>query len=161
MKRLEGKAVLITGAASGIGLATTERLAREGARVLACDINAELLEKEVTALAGQGLEVTARALDVTDSADCNAAVAAAITRFGKLDVLCNSAGTLMIKNFTDFSDSDWAKVMNLNVNGVFAMCRAAMRTCSKAKATSSIFPHPRPLLVLPTMQLTAPARARC
>ena len=126
MKRFEGKAVLITGAASGIGLATTERLAREGARVLACDINAELLHEAVAALAGQRLDVTARMLDVTDSADCNAAVAAAITCFGRLDVLCNSAGILMMRNFTDFSDGDWARMMNINVNGVFAMCRAAI-----------------------------------
>lgn len=126
MKRFAGKAVLITGAASGIALATAERLAREGAQVLACDINAELLEKSVASLRNQGLDVTVQVLDVTDSADCNAAVAEAVTRFGKLDVLCNSAGTLAFKNFAEFSDSDWARVMNININGVFAMCRAAI-----------------------------------
>lgn len=126
MKRFEGKAVLITGAASGIALATTKRLAGEGARVLACDINAELLQKEVKALVEQGLDVTARVLNVTDSADCNAAVAEAVARFGKLDVLCNIAGTLMFKHFTDLTDAEWAKVFAINVNGVFAMCRAAI-----------------------------------
>lgn len=126
MKRFEGKAALVTGAASGIGRATTERLASEGARVLACDINAELLQKEVAALAAKGYDVTARVLNVTDSADCNAAVADAVARFGKLDVLGNIAGTLMFKHFTDITDAEWAKVFAINVNGVFALCRAAI-----------------------------------
>lgn len=126
MNRFEGKAVLVTGAASGIGRATAERLASEGAKVLACDINAELLNKEVEAWVAKGYAVSARVLNVTDSADCAATVADAVAKFGKLDVLCNIAGTLMFKNFTEFTDAEWARVFAINVNGPFAMCRAAI-----------------------------------
>lgn len=66
MNRFVGKVALVTGAASGIGLATAERLAREGAEVLACDVNAALLNEEVERLVEEGLTVTARVVDVTD-----------------------------------------------------------------------------------------------
>jgi len=126
MNRFEGKVALVTGAASGIGLATAARLAHEGAQVLACDVNAALLNEEVQCLAKEGLKVTARVVDVTDVAACKAAVAAAVSTFGRLDVLCNIAGTLLIKHFTDLTDEDWQRQMATNVNGVFFLCRAAM-----------------------------------
>jgi meso-butanediol dehydrogenase/(S,S)-butanediol dehydrogenase/diacetyl reductase len=126
MDRFAGKVALVTGAASGIGLATTERLAREGARVLACDVNADLLDGEVQRLVKDGLKVTARMVDVTDVAACNAAVTAAVDTFGRLDLLCNIAGTLLIKHFTELTDEDWQRQMAINISGVFFMCRAAM-----------------------------------
>lgn len=126
LQRFTDKSVLVTGAASGIGLGATERLAREGARVLACDINAALLHDEVGRLAWQGLDVSAHALDVTDAASCDAAVAEAVARFGRLDVVCNIAGTLLSKHFEEISDADWQMQMAINVTGVFSLCRAAM-----------------------------------
>jgi meso-butanediol dehydrogenase / (S,S)-butanediol dehydrogenase / diacetyl reductase len=126
MSRFVGKVALVTGAASGIGLATAERLAREGAQVLACDVNAALLNEEVPRLVEEGLTVTARVVDVTDVAACQAAVAAAVSTFGRLDVLCNVAGTLLIKRFTELTDEEWQRQMAINVTGVFFLCRAAM-----------------------------------
>lgn len=133
MNRYTDKVALVTGAASGIGLATAERLAREGARVLACDINAALLETEVKRLAGEGLAITAHTLDVTDVDACNAAVAAAVAAFGKLDVLCNVAGTLFLKNFTEISDAEWHRQMAINLHGAFYLCRAAMPNLLESK----------------------------
>lgn len=126
MKRFEGKVALVSGAASGIGRATAERLAREGARVLACDINAPLLGEEVKKLADGGCPVTAQVLDVSDSGSCSAAVTAAITAFGRLDVVCNVAGTLLTRNFLEIKEAEWMRVMAINLNGVFFLSQAAM-----------------------------------
>lgn len=126
MTRFTNKVALVIGAASGIGLATTERLAHEGAQVLACDINAALLECEVKRLADAGCTVTAHVLDVTDVNACNTAVAAAMAAHGRLDVLCNVAGTLFLKNFTEISDAEWHRQMAINLHGAFYLCRAAM-----------------------------------
>lgn len=126
MKRFEGKAALVTGAASGIGRATAERLAREGARVLACDINEPLLREEAGRLGDSGLDVRPQVLDVTDAGSCRAAVAAAASAFGRLDVLCNIAGTLLMRNFLEIKEAEWLRVLSINLNGVFHLCQAAM-----------------------------------
>lgn len=126
MKRFESKTALVTGAASGIVRATAERLASEGARVLACDVNEKLLREEVKKLADAGLAVSAQVLDVTDSASCAAAVAAAVEAFGQLDILCNVAGTLLTRNFLDIKEAEWMRVMAINLNGIFYLSQAAM-----------------------------------
>ncbi len=126
MRRFEDKIALVTGAASGIGRATTERLVREGARVLACDINAPLLREEVKTLADAGFPVTAQVLDVADPGSCAAAVAAAIGAFGRLDVLCNVAGTLLTRNFLETRHAEWLRVIAINLNGVFFLSQAAL-----------------------------------
>src|SRR5690625_6073098 len=74
MQQFSGKSVLVTGAASGIGRATMERLARSGARVLACDINEAGLRDAAAALVAEGREVITRPLDVTDEQACRDAV---------------------------------------------------------------------------------------
>jgi meso-butanediol dehydrogenase/(S,S)-butanediol dehydrogenase/diacetyl reductase len=126
MKRFESKTALVTGAASGIGRATAERLAAEGARVLACDVNEQLLREEVKKLADAGLDVTAQVLDVSDAASCGAAVAAAVEKFGRLDVLANVAGTMFMRNFLELSQAEWLRVIGINLNGVFYMSQAAL-----------------------------------
>lgn len=125
-QRYSGKVALLTGAASGIGLATTERLAREGAQVLACDINEALLMKEVARLAAEGLAVTAQVVNVADPASVKAAVAAVVARHGRLDMLGNIAGILPMGLFADITDASWATAMSVNVTGVFNFCQAAM-----------------------------------
>ncbi len=126
MRRFEDKAAIVTGAASGIGRATAERLAREGARVLACDVNAPLLREEVKKLAAAGLPVTAQVLDVSDPGSCAAAVDAAIGAFGRLDVLCNVAGTLLTRNFLEIKQAEWQRVIAINLTGVFSLTQVAL-----------------------------------
>ncbi len=126
MTRFNGKVAFVTGAASGIGLASVARLATEGARVLASDINAELLTQETARLRGEGLQIHSRVLDVTDEADCRAAVEECVAQFGKLDILCNVAGMVLTKNFLDVTGEEWDRVMSVNTRSVFVLCQAAM-----------------------------------
>lgn len=126
MQRFKDKVALVTGAASGIGLATARRLAQEGAQVFACDISAERLEQEVAAIQASGGRAVSHVLDVSSAEACGAAVARAVEVFGRLDILANIAGILLSKHCTDISDAEWKRVMDINLNGPFALCRAAV-----------------------------------
>lgn len=121
---LQGKSVLITGAASGIGLASVEAFAAEGARVLAVDINAPLLEEVVARLGSE--HVRAQVADVTDAAQVQAAVTRATEVFGRLDVVFANAGGA-IPTPTDLQDiEDYRRIMALNHDGVYFAIRAAL-----------------------------------
>jgi NAD(P)-dependent dehydrogenase (short-subunit alcohol dehydrogenase family) len=126
MKRFEGRAALITGAASGIGRATAERLAGEGARVLCTDVNEAGLEETADDIRKAGGQAAARVLDVSDASACDAAVRAAVDELGRLDVLCNVAGIGMYVHATDLTPEQWDRVLAINLSGTFFTCRAAI-----------------------------------
>jgi meso-butanediol dehydrogenase/(S,S)-butanediol dehydrogenase/diacetyl reductase len=126
MQRFENKIALITGAASGIGLATARRLAQEGAKIFACDLNFTLLETEMAKLSATGATVKTLNLNVADVSACHAAVAKAVETFGRIDVLCNIAGIGQFKNFADITQAEWDRMFAVNVTGLFAMTQAAM-----------------------------------
>lgn len=126
MAEFSGKVAFVTGAASGIGLATVKRLASEGASIYACDINAEALASTGDALRAQGLAVTSEVLDVTDEAACRAAIENCVRRLGTLDILCNIAGMVMTRHFADLDSATWRRVMDVNTNAVFVLCHAAL-----------------------------------
>ena len=126
MRRFEGKVVLITGAASGIGRATVERMAREGAKLLCVDIQAEAVEATAKAAVELGTEAEARVCDVSDVKQCTDAVQACIDRFGQLDALCNIAGILHMDHTHELSLEDWNRVLSVNLTGTFLMCQAAL-----------------------------------
>ena len=125
MDRFTGKVALVTGAGSGIGRATALRLAEEGAQVALADINEQALADTREALP-KGCEAISVVTDVRDSASCAAAVEACAECFGQLDILCNIAGIALCQHLTDISDEQWQRVMDINLNGVFFMCRAAI-----------------------------------
>ena len=125
--QLEGKVALITGAASGIGLATVERFLRDGASVVLADNQAALLEKETARLKGQGGRVVASLMDVTKSADVRRGVEAAVSAFGKLDVLFANAGIAYTGELVDTTDEDWDRINDVNAKGVFLSAREAVR----------------------------------
>jgi NAD(P)-dependent dehydrogenase (short-subunit alcohol dehydrogenase family) len=120
--RLKDKVALVTGAASGIGQACAEALAREGARVLACDVDAVGLAET----ARLSPAISAQPLDVTQEAAWAAAVAAVEARFGALHVLVNNAGLCISAGVMDTSLETWRRQNAVNLDGVFLGVRAAL-----------------------------------
>lgn len=122
MKRLEGRSVLVTGAASGLGEAAAVMAAAEGAHVYCLDRSAGGLEQVVGRIAGAGGSAQAIAADVTDSD----AVAVAFSKIGKLDGLVNSAGIAQRFPLGEQDEAGWDAVMNVNVRGVFLCTKQAL-----------------------------------
>lgn len=126
--RLDGRAALVTGSARGIGRAVAELLARRGASVALFDRDADTLRATAAAFAERGHGVLALCGDVAQPDDCDAAVAACVRQWGRLDVLVNSAGvggrSLPV---WEMGDDEWLRVLNVNLNGIFYCCRAAIR----------------------------------
>ena len=131
--RLEGKIVLVTGGAGGIGSETARRFAAEGARVVVADI--DLPGAQRVAAAAPSLE--AAYLDVTDDAAWRATVEDIVTRYGRLDVLINNAGIASFRDIETLEDAEWHRTMAVNVDGTFFGCRAAVRAM-KATGGGSI-----------------------
>jgi NAD(P)-dependent dehydrogenase (short-subunit alcohol dehydrogenase family) len=118
--RFAGRVALVTGAASGIGRATVDRLAAEGARLFCLDVQAEAL----ATLAGA--DVATQVCDVSDEAAVAAAVPACLARFGRLDVVCNVAAILRFDHFHALRTEDWRRILAVNLDGTFFTCRAAL-----------------------------------
>jgi meso-butanediol dehydrogenase/(S,S)-butanediol dehydrogenase/diacetyl reductase len=123
MRRFEDKVALVTGAASGIGRATVERLASEGARIACLDVQAEAVEESAKRAGG---EAFARVCDVSDETQVADAVAACIDRFGRLDALCNVAGILRFSHTHELPLETWRRIQAVNLDGTFLMCRSAL-----------------------------------
>lgn len=122
MMNFTGKAALVTGAASGMGAATARQLKAAGADVLCVDRNGELAAQVAAELSADPPLIG----DVSDAAFCRKAVATAVERYGRLDVLVNAAGIIVRADGPETTDEQWQRVMNVNVNGVFFMSRAAV-----------------------------------
>jgi NAD(P)-dependent dehydrogenase (short-subunit alcohol dehydrogenase family) len=115
---LRGDVAVVTGGANGIGAACAELLAAAGAQVV-------ILDREESPAPPPG--AVSVALDVTDEAAIDAAMAGAAERFGRLDVLVASAGIAIRQPATELPLADWQKVIDVNLTGVFLCCRAAAR----------------------------------
>lgn len=123
-RRFAGRTVIVTGAASGIGLGVAERFAAEGANVVGADIDDAALDR---AFAGfdPGRSLVHRC-DVSDYAQVEALVQAAVERFGAVDVMVNNAGIAPEGNVEQTSLEDWRATIETDLGGVFHGCRAAM-----------------------------------
>jgi len=117
LERFADKVVIVTGAASGIGKATVERLASEGAIAVAAD---------VAPLADLGLPAMVVQTDVSDPGAVQSLIDATVAEHGRIDVLCNVAGILRFHNFADITLEVWNHIIGVNLTGTFLMCQAAM-----------------------------------
>lgn len=120
---LEGKVAVVTGAASGMGLAIVQRFVAEGAKVVAADWHADQLSQ---AVANLGTNVVAVPTNVAEQIECEAMVDRAVSAFGRIDILVNNAGVMdLFSSVADVDNATWRRVMGVNLEGpLFAMRRA-------------------------------------
>jgi NAD(P)-dependent dehydrogenase (short-subunit alcohol dehydrogenase family) len=121
---LGGKVAIITGGSEGLGRATAERFAREGARVAICARRKDVLERAADGIRkATGGEVLAQPADVTQVADIEAFVNAVVARFNGVDILVNNAGTSSAAPFASVDDATWQRDFDLKVMGAIRFCR--------------------------------------
>jgi len=130
MKRLEGKIAIITGGAQGIGKTTALTFAKEGASLIIWDVNEEKGKAILLELSNLGTPAMFHKVDVTKPESVEDAVAAALSRFGKIDILVNNAGITKDATLMKMTMEQFQAVLNVNLTGVF--------NCTKAVAASMI-----------------------
>ncbi|WP_323030165.1 SDR family NAD(P)-dependent oxidoreductase [Castellaniella sp.] len=121
-----GKTVLITGAGGGIGREAARLMAGAGARVALCDLTAGPLDALAAELAPAAGGVSTHVADVSDAQACQALARDVAARHGGIDCLVHSAGIYPEQRVQDMSDAQWRKLMGINLDGTFYMCRAAI-----------------------------------
>jgi len=126
--RLDGKVAVITGAASGMGLAMARRFAAEGAAVVAADRHRERLDAAVAEIAGAGGRITAAVGDIADRATAEGLVDLAVTTYGSIDVLVNNAGIMdYMAGTAELTDEVWRRVLAVNLDGPMYTTRRAVQ----------------------------------
>jgi meso-butanediol dehydrogenase/(S,S)-butanediol dehydrogenase/diacetyl reductase len=149
VERFEDKVVLITGAASGIGRATAERLASEGATLALSDLNADGLAETADTCTGLGSKVRTDIVNVADEDQVATMVAGAAEEFGRLDVVVNVAGILQFKHTHETTVEEFERILKVNLTGTFIVCREAIPHLLESRgnivntaSTSAIAGHP-------------------
>jgi NAD(P)-dependent dehydrogenase (short-subunit alcohol dehydrogenase family) len=136
--RLEGKVAIITGAASGIGRATSLLFASEGAAVVITDVNESGGQAVADEIARGGGRSVFEPGDVTRAVDCQRVVKRAVRQFGGIHILFNNAGIIRRASIVELSEADWDRVMAVNVKAIFLMSREAIPVMEKSAGGSVI-----------------------
>src|ERR1700733_11872617 len=129
--RLKDKVALITGGANGIGLATAERFAKEGAKIILWDVS-DKGNEVVERFKKEGHEAIFKKVSVTDQDEVQTAVAEAHGHFGRIDILINNAGITKDRTLLKMSKQEWDDVISVNLTGVF-ICTQAVAPIMKAQ----------------------------
>src|SRR6267143_552800 len=138
MGRVDGKVALVAGAGGGIAGAGAEALAREGAAVVCADIDGTAAETIAARIRAAGGRAIAIPLDVRDRSAVDAAVAATVREFGRLDVLVDSAGVSHGGTLLDLDPAEWERVIAVNLTGMFHLGQAAARQMVRQGGGGSI-----------------------
>ncbi len=143
MKGIDGKVAIITGAGHGIGKGIAEVFVREGAKILIADIDEAAAQATARSLIASGGDAAAWKTDVTCWDDVQAMAAAALDRFGRIDVLCSNAGIYPERSIEDMSPAQWDQVLAINLKGAFLTLKACLPQMKTQRAgrvivTSSI-----------------------
>jgi 3-oxoacyl-[acyl-carrier protein] reductase len=133
MKRLDGKVALVTGGARGIGRATALLFAREGAKVVVADRDEAGAKTTAAAIKSEDGEALAVGVDVTNKADVERMVAAALERFGRIDVLVNNAGILKDASLLKMEEPQWDALIAVNLKGVYLVGQTVARAMVERK----------------------------
>ncbi|MEK4700960.1 glucose 1-dehydrogenase [Solibacillus sp. FSL R7-0668] len=136
--RLKDKVAIITGAANGMGAAEAKLFAKEGAKVVATDVNDEKLQELAKEIEAAGGEVLAIKQDVASEEQWKSVVAQTIEKYGKLDILVNNAGVAINKSFATMEMSEWNWVMDINLNGCVLGMKYAIPEMQKVGGGSVI-----------------------
>jgi len=126
--RLKDKVSIITGAAGGIGLATAQKFAAEGAKVVVCDVNQAAIDAAVSGIKADGGEAMGYLVDVTNKAQIAAMVEGVKKQYGRIDVLVNNAGIVMDAQLYKMTDDQFDKVIDINLRGVYNCTKAVVDT---------------------------------
>lgn len=126
--KLKGKVSIITGAGSGIGRATAQKFAAEGAIVAVCDVNLDTVTELANSLKATGAQAWPYRVDVTDKAQIAQMVAEVKTRFSRIDILVNNAGIVKDAQLAKMSDEQFDAVIDINLKGVYNCTRAVVDT---------------------------------
>ncbi len=133
MKRLEGRVAVVTGSAQGMGLAIAKALGNDGAVIIITDINAEQVQKTVTALKADGYSADGYSMNVTAEAQVSEVFKAVRDKYGRLDILVNNAGGALNTPYKldEIEEKHWDLVLNVNLKGAFFCCRQAIAIMSQ------------------------------
>lgn len=134
MQRFTDKTAIVTGGGGGIGGATCQRLAQEGARVAVFDMNLDAAERIAGSIMAQGGQAAAFQCDITRRSDVDAAVQAVEAKLGPIDVLINNAGWDIFKPFTKTIPEEWARLIDINLTGALHMHHAVLPLMAARKA---------------------------
>jgi NAD(P)-dependent dehydrogenase (short-subunit alcohol dehydrogenase family) len=126
LARLQGKSVVITGAAAGIGRATAELFAREGARLVLADVNTDGLSSVRESLTDLTEDLTCVTADVSRSEDAQRIITAAVESYGRLDIAVANAGIIPLASVVEATAADWDEVLAIDGRGMFLTCKYAI-----------------------------------